>query len=265
MLERIKNCLCHPRFIGKYNKDKFGKIIFTVLLFYIVYLVVFGLRTFTENPLGEDADRIIVKEIIAEQDANISYDAESKILSGSKVFIENESFGLYILPEADEKLKVDPYVINIVLEEDKGYIYYGFYSVSEIDYSNIKASSFSFADISNNDTQDIYNFRYFINGVLESSFVFFRAYNVVTGAISTLGIYLFIFMLEFIFAKMINPSIDRKVRAKLVLYDTAIFFICAMLASLFNQGWIVYVGYILPVIYTSITFRHIVKVVIPKK
>ena len=78
MLERIKNCLCHPRFIGKYNKDKFGKIIFIVLLFYIVYLVVFGLRTFTENPLCEDADRIIVKEIIAEQDANISYDAETK-------------------------------------------------------------------------------------------------------------------------------------------------------------------------------------------
>ena len=76
---------------------------------------------------------------------------------------------------------------------------------------------------------------------------------------------MFIFMLEFIFAKMINPSIDRKVRAKLVLYDTAIFFVCAMLASLFNQGWIAYIGYVLPVIYTSITFRHIVKVVIPKK
>ena len=29
MLERISDCICHPRFIGKYNKDKVGKIIHT--------------------------------------------------------------------------------------------------------------------------------------------------------------------------------------------------------------------------------------------
>ena len=93
-------------------------------------------------------------------------------MSGENVYVENESFGLYILPIG--KIDVNPYVINIILESNKGYIYYGEFQISEIDYSNIKAASFSFDNISDNETLDIYNFRYFINGVLESSFIFFR-------------------------------------------------------------------------------------------
>ena len=263
MLERIKNCICHPRFIGKYNKDKVGKLILYVLLFFFVYILEFGLRTFTENPFGEEADRIIVKEVIAKQDNNIAYDSSSQILTGKKVYIENEAFGLYILPEGE--LKVNPLVINIVLEQEKGYIYYGQYEISEIDYSNIKAKSFSFENISDNHTLDIYNFRYFINGVLESSFIFFRVINLVKGITSTISMFMMMFLISFIYAKFINPSIDGKVRAKLVLYDVTIFLVCAMLASLFNQGWIIYIGYSLPIIYTTITFKHIVRVVIPKK
>lgn len=263
MFERIKNCICHPRFIGKYNKDKIGKIISIILIFFFLYVGVFSVRTFTENPIGEDADRIIVKEVISKQENNISYDANTHILSGENVYVENESFGLYILPIG--KIDVNPYVINIILESNKGYIYYGEFQISEIDYSNIKAASFSFDNISDNETLDIYNFRYFINGVLESSFIFFRIINLVSGIISTFTMFMMMFLIGFVFAKFINPSIEGKVRAKLVLYDTIIFLVCAMLASLFNQGWIVYVGYSLPMIYVAITFKHIIRVVIPKK
>lgn len=263
MLERIKNCLCHPRFIGKYNKDKLGKIILIILLFYFSYLLVFGLRTFTENPIGEEADRVIVKEIISKQSDNVFYDEELKLLSGESTYIESDSFGLYVLPE--EGFKVNAYTINIVLDSNKGYVYFGYYQVSEIDYNEINTTSFSFGSIIKNDSQAIYSFRYFINNVLESSFLAFRIFNFASGAIEAISIFLLLFLLEFIFAKMINPTIERKVRAKLVLYDVNIFFLCAMLASLFNQGWIVYLGYILPVIYTTITFKHIIRIVIPKK
>ncbi len=263
MLERIKDCISHPRFIGRYNKDKIGKIILIIFMFFILYLTVFGIRTFTENPIGEHAESVVVSEVISKQEHSIAYDSKTHKLTGNHVSIEQESFGLYILP--NENAKFSSLVINIILKEDIGYIYYGDVLISEIEYSNIQASDFTFDGISNNNTTDIYNFRYFISSVLESSFRFFRIYNFAEGAVMTIITFMSLFLVAFIFARMINPTIEGKVRAKLVLYDTIIFLVCAMFASLFNLGWIAYIGYALPMIYTSITFKHIIRVVVPKK
>lgn len=263
MLERIKDCICHPKFIGRYNKDKVGKILSVIFLFFGLYLVVFGIRTFTENPFGVDAESVVVSEVISTQEHTISYNSESHTLTGNSVSIEQETFGLYVLPV--EEYIPTTMVINIVLEETSGHIYYGVYKIAEISYTEIEAASFSFDGVSNNDIHDIYNFRLFISEVLESSYMFFRVYNFVEGIFMTVSTFMMLFLVSFIFARMINPTIEGKVRAKLVLYDTVSFLVFAMLASLFNAGWLAYIGYALPAVYTSITFKHIVRVVIPKR
>ena len=263
MLERMKNCICHPRYIGKYNKDKIGKIILICFLFFLMYMVVFGIRTFTENPMGVNAESILVSEVISKQEHTITFDSESNKLSGDSVIIEKETFGFYVFPSTETKMS--SLVINIVLQEDKGYVYYGDYEIANIDYSDIATANFSFDGIAKNNTTDIYNFRKFISSVLESSYTFFRMYNFAEGIAMTFMTFMATFLVSFIFARMINPTIEGKVRAKLALYDTNIFLVCAMLASLFNVGWIAYIGYALPIIYTSITFKHIIRVVIPKR
>ena len=263
MFERIKSIICHPRYIGKYHNDKVWKILLYVLLFFMLYLAVFGVRTFTENPLGEEADRIIISDVISSQSQSITYDSENHTLKGNEFSIVNDSYAFYVLPTREVKQALG--LVNIILDETKGYVYYGTYLVSEIEYTQIFVDSFSFDGVSSNNTKDIFYFRSFINEVLNSSFGFFRSMNFVEGIVQSITMYLMLFFLSFIFAKIINPTIEKKVRAKLVLYDTIIYFVVAMISSLFNVGAFIYVAYSLPVIYTSITFRHIVRVVIPKR
>lgn len=263
MIERIKNSICHPRFIGKYNKDKVSKIILVIMIFFVFYLLIFGIRTFSENPMGEGAENYVVSEVISKQDHTVVYDSETHTLKGNSFNIQEETFGLYVLPFEDSKSS--SLVVNIVLGETKGYIYYGDIEVSAIDYADIKVEDFTFDGISKNNSKDIYNFRIFVFEILESGFTFFRILNFIEGALITFVTFMMLFLVSFIFARMINPTIEGKVRAKLVLYDVIIFLVCSMLASLFNVGWIVYIGYSLPLIYTTITFKHIIRVVIPKR
>ena len=263
MLERIKDCICHPRFIGKYNKDKIGKILFVIFLFFALYLLVFGVRVFNENPLGEGSESLIASKVISKQNKTIYYDSETNKLIGDSIVIQEETFNMYVLPT--DEATISNLTVNIVLKEDKGFVYYGDIAIGVINYTDVQAGSFTFEGISNNNPTDIYQFRNFISSVLESSYTFFRVYNFVEGAITTFTTFMMLFLVSFIFARMINPTIEGKVRAKLVLYDANIFLVCAMLASLFNAGWIVYIGYALPMIYTTRTFKHIIRVVIPKK
>ena len=263
MLERIKDCICHPRFIGKYNKDKIGKIILFVSIFFLMYMVVFGIRTFTENPFGSNAESVIVSEVIAKQEKTIVYDSQTKKLTGNVMSIQQETFGLYVFPS--ENTKMNSLVLNIVLKEDEAIVYYGDFVIGNIEYKDIETASFTFSGISSNNATDIYNFRKFVSSVFESAFTFLRVYNFIEGIMMTITTFMALFLVSFIFAKMINPTIEGKVRAKLSLYDANIYLVFAMFASLFNITWLVYIGYMLPMIYTTITFKHIIRVVIPKR
>ena len=263
MLERMKNCICHPKFIGRYHKDKVGKIIFISFLFFLMYLVVFGVRTFNENPYGEQAESLIVSEVISKQVKTVEFDKESNCLSGDSVSIVDEAFGIYIFPQGNDKMP--ELTINIVLLVKAAKVYYGNYEIGTVKYEDIKTESFSFDMIAKNDPTHIFNFRGFVSSILESSYTFLRAFNFGEGVSMAFMTFMVVFLVSFIFAKLINPTIEGKVRAKLSLYDTNIFLVCAIMASLFNLGWIAYIGYMLPIIYTSITFKHIIRVVIPKK
>lgn len=261
MLDRIRDCICHPKIIGRYNRDKIGKILLFVLFFFFVYVVVFGVRTFTENPL-EGKGNELTSLVISKQDKTVEYDSETFILTGDFVKIETENVGLYVLPNED--VYINSYILNVVLEEDMAYVYFGDIEISSISYKDIQTKDFSFENISSNESKDILYFKMFIEGILESSYDYFRMINFVEGVISTASLYLMLFLVCFLFARMVNPTIEGKVRAKLVLYDNVVFLVFTILASLFNQGWLAYVAYSLPMIYTMITFRHIVRVVVPK-
>lgn len=263
MLERIKSIICHPRYIGKYHNDKVWKILLYVFIFLVLYLAVFGVRTFTENPLGEEANTIIISDVISLQRYNVKYDSNTHLLTGEETTIVKESYGLYVLPQTE--VKVSPFSVNIIMKEDKAFICQGAKVVSEIKYSDIAVGDFTFEGLSKNNPTDIYNFRVYLYLILESSFTYYRTLNFVQGAVEAIGMYALMFLLAFIFAKLINPTIEGKVRAKLVMYDTIIYFVVAILTCLFNVAGLIYVAYSLPIIYTSITFRHIVRVVVPKR
>ncbi len=260
MMQRICACLCHPRLIGRYHKDRAGVIFLTVLIFLSLYTAVLAARCYTDEPFDNETYLTITSCVITSDASDVVYDASNNKLSGSNKIITSSGFSLAILPE--EEVNFTTLGVNIILAEEKAHVYYGNYKISELEYKNIKVSEFSFAGIINNNPYDIYNFKLFIEDVLSSSNVFFQSNTFLDGLITIILYYLVIVIAIYIFAGLINQTIDRKVRIKLCFYDGVVFLVGAFFACLFNIGWLLYASFVLPLIYAAITFRHIVKVVI---
>ncbi len=261
MIERIKDCICHPRSIGKYHKDKAGIVILTIVLFFVLAISVQAVRCFTENPFDEYSSLAVTSAIIQHGDNTVVYDAKENKLTGESILVDGSGFKLIILP-TEEKISVGRDSINIVLKEEEAYIYYGITKVSKIAYKDIRMGGFHLGAVAMNSPSDTYNFRGFIDQILDSSKVYFQASTFVRGALMTFVYYIICVFFCYILSISINPTIDRRVRAKLSFYDGCVFLVGSFFSYLFNVSIIVYFALALPLVYALITFRHIIKVVI---
>ncbi len=265
MLDRLIDCLCHPKWIGKYNKDKASIVFLTFMIFFLLYLIVFGVRCYTEQQFNESAYRSVASAMIRQDELDNIY--QDHKLIGTPTTIKEDGFLVYILPEDDKAVKetgLFNFSVQMVLYADKAEVYYGIMRLSSIDYKDIDCPNFDMKQISLNNDEDIYYFKIFIAAVLNSSNVAFQTMNFVNGAISSLFYYLIIVLCACFYATFINPTIDKPIRIKLVFYDSLIYFVVNLFASLFNFGWLTYVAIVFPLIYVTITFRHIVKVVVKR-
>ena len=259
MLERIVSCLCHPRFIGKFHKDRGIKVFAYVLLFFAIYLVIFGAATFNVKTFDDDSCKLVTSSIILNGNSNAVYDSEKNVLKGSSNVVEGNGFILYILPN-EEKLVTG--AVCIVLNEVDASIYYGGIKISSVNYEDINSSSFSFMEICKNNSTDIYVFKGFSDVVLNSANSFFQLITLFEGVINVIFYYLILLLCMYVFSIFVNPTIDRGIRVKLCMYDCISFFVLSTVGILFNAGWFVYIAACVPGIFTLITFKHIVKVVV---
>lgn len=262
MLRRLINCTCHPKNIGKHFKDSFIVVLFTILIFFVLYMGVFAARVYNEPAFYESDAVAISSRLIKEENLTGSYDSTTfKITSPTKT-IEGNGFNLYIMPTDYKINNIDK--INIVLYETGAEVYFGSVKASSVSYASLKCADFSFDKMAQNDVSTIYNFKLFIMGVLNSSSLFFQTLTFFEGIFTTAIMYLLVAFFCYIFAGFINLGIDRGIRVKLVAYDACIFLVEMFFITLFNWGSIIYIAMILPLIFTFITFRHIVKVVVRK-
>lgn len=263
MLERFKDCLCHPKFLGKYNKDRAGVVFLTIFIFLVLFTAIFAARCYTEAPFNDSSSQTVTSEIITQGSSDVIYDAEKHLLSGKSIELKGEGYRLLILP-SNGKATMNFDEVTILLKEEYAEMYYSSMRVSSIEYKDIIASSFSLEKVAENKTTDIYNFKTFLNSVLSSSNLFFQTFSFLQGVVTTIIFYLICVFFSVFLSIAINPTIDRDVRIKLCFYDGCIFFIGCFFAHLFDFGILVYFSLLLPMIYTLITFRHIVKIVIRK-
>jgi hypothetical protein len=56
-----------------------------------------------------------------------------------------------------------------------------------------------------------------------------------------------------------NPTIGKGVRFKLCCLDSLIFILVFAFQIMFDVPWLIYVGSILPILYSNTTFMHIVR------
>ncbi|MDE5715482.1 MAG: hypothetical protein K2I42_05050 [Anaeroplasmataceae bacterium] len=261
MFERIKDCICHPRYLGKYNKDSFFKVFLILFLFLCVACAMLAGRTYIEQPFDESSALEITSKIITANVIQANYDSSEKRLMGDSGVVTGQGFKLHILDEEWDKTRSSSDIL-IVLNEEQADIYVGAKLISSKKYQEIKTDSFSFEKIKDNDASSIYYFKIFILNILNSSNLYFQTMNFLDGLISIGISYLLCLVFSYFLSLVINPTIDRNVRFRLCLYDSCVFFVGSFFAFLFNIDFISYIALALPLLYTLITFRHIVKVVI---
>lgn len=261
MFERFKDCLCHPRNLGKYNRDHIGMLFLMVFIFFVLYAAMLGVRTYTEKPFDESSLTVITSKIIQTGTSDIQFDSELKKITGTKKEYKGDGYNLFVLPE-DSKVTSKMDDINIILEEEEASVYFGSLKASSIAYKDIRVSGFNFAEIAANNPTHMYYFKIFMGDILDSSNLFFQSFSFIQGCMTSFLFFLLCLFFSYILSYVVNPTIDKGVRFKLCTYDSCAFFTGSFFACLFNVGWLVYVSMALPMIFTIITFRHIVKVVV---
>lgn len=261
MLERFKDCICHPRYIGKYNKDSFGKVLLLLFLFFCIACGMLAGRSYIEKPFNEASALEITSKVITGNLVSAQYDAKEKKLIGNSGVISGKGFKVHILDKEWDKTRSSSDIL-ILLNEEDATIYVGAREISNKKYIDIQTDSFSFEQIKSNDATSIYYFKIFILDVLYSSNLYFQTMNFIDELISLLISYVLCLLFSYFLSLVINPTIDRGVRVRLCFYDSCIYFVASFFAYLFNISFISYIALALPLLYTLITFRHIVKVVI---
>lgn len=261
MLERLKDCLCHPKFLGKYNKDYPGIVFLTIFIFFVLFAAMFAARCYTDAPFDDSSSQIITSQIIRQGGADIVYDAEKNVLQGQSIEFQGEGYRLVFLPSnAKMTMKFDE--MTILFKEELAEVYYSNMKVSSIAYQDITVSGFNLKDVASNATSDIYSFKLFVGNILNSANIFFQTFSFIQGMVSIVLYYLICVLFSVFLSIAINPTIDRGVRIKLCFYDGCVFFVGSFFAHLFAFEMLVYFSLLLPMVYTLITFRHIVRIVI---
>ena len=161
MFGRIKDCLCHPRYIGKYNKDKGGIVFLTILIFFLLAAIMVGARCYTEDPISETVPYTITSSIIRYGETNVEYKADEGKLTGDSFEINEDGFQLLFLPAEDKAVPYKLDTVTIVFKEESATIYYSNILVSTLDYQKLNIKSFTFANVAKNQVTDTYYFRIF--------------------------------------------------------------------------------------------------------
>lgn len=260
MLERICDCICHPKRIGKYYKDKFWIVLGMLVLFFGCYAGVSAARYYTTPAFTDNSVTALVSSIIRGHASEVKYDSSLHMMTGKSCTYEGEKFRIVFLPTEGAVIETQIDDVNIIFYSEDAKVYYGKILAGQISYETMMVSGFSINGIQGNQVDDILNFKTLTKSILDNASVFFQTISYVSNLGTTLFYYLIIVFLMTIFTSLLNPTIDRKVRIKLCFYDGLIFFICCFFAMLFNVDMIIYISFLFPIIFSNITFRHILKV-----
>lgn len=265
MLERFKDCLCNPKYIGKYNKDKFGKIFINIILFFLLSVSIIAVRCYTENPLSNDVATNFTSMVIKNGSSDVAYDSLNHKLTGSSYKMSSNGFILIVLPNENDVIALNFDYITVILAEDTANLYYDNQKISSLKYNEMSSKDFKFDNISCNQIVDINHFQSFIDEIFASGRTMFQTFNFIDSIFTSIVYYILCVFFCYIFSIGLNPTIERKVRAKLCFYDSCVFFACQFFAYLFNSELLIYLALMLPIIYSFITFRHIIRVIVKKE
>lgn len=263
MLNKIIICLCHPKKIGLFFKDKIYKPILYAIGFFLLYVGIIALVAFSnkvfDSSYTEGSINLIVSEESANTNTNVTFNSTTKTLEGNETKYSNSYFQVYFMPKGTVTTP-SANVTTLVFLSDHVECFYGVHRLGEYNYSDLKdVKDFSLSNVVKGVNEDKLELKTIVNAIYQASETSISLYYIFNYAVFGIsyyaGLLLFIFFMSF----MTNPAIEFKVRTKLCLYDSLIFFVVLSFCMGFAIEWLLYLALCLPVFYSSFTFSHIIK------
>lgn len=258
MYDRIRICLCHPKLIGLYYKDSFLRVIFYIVSLFAVFTGVAAAVAYNTDHFKYEDTKYVSNLILGEdKTSDIVLDKTNNRLTGTPVKYETGDLIVNFLVEESYSLSQK---IIFRFKSDSVDVLYNGYIMGSYTYESMPVNGFSLEKMKTGDTLNIVYFQDCIDvlfgrvNTAYASFYFGEAVSV--------GIMYFFMILIVAFATsyFLNPTITGKIRFKLAIYSVSVFYLVMTLSLMLNAAWLQYVAIILPLVYSNITFAHIIKV-----
>ena len=259
-MQRLKNILCHPSRIGLYHKDSPLMVIGYLVLFLGFLIGMLALKTYNTNYF-DYSDSNYVTSLIYNNKNETTIEYKDHKLSGSSFVVTSDTFECYFLSGISINNIKNNGMIFIMNENDVN-VYYRFRLLKTINYSDISTDySFSINDVRKNDSNALFNIKGFYDCIFKSVDKSYASSVFLTNILSILQYYfIFSVLVLSVYSYFINPSISFGVRTKLVIYDSLVYFFVMFFMLAFEINFLQYVALIIPLIYCSVTFAHILRV-----
>ena len=264
MFKRLSNSLLSPKEVAKYYGESFGKsLLFFIILIFLLMAVTF-VNLFTSNALTENLKKEIKKSFIKEE---ISFVINDGVLSN----INNDSEYVYtnklsetihiVMTEDLNKATAPLNGYSIVFSKDGVYIKLPMeYKILEYNqYDYLKNIDFSNPELLS-DIKFWDNIFSITGSVLSEYKTMFMIINMLYYLIYWVGGLLTIVLIVSFFTKMRTSTyLSFGSIFKVTIYNLAPLTVCLIFGTLFNLGFLFYIGSILSMIYNFITINEVLK------
>ena len=261
MFYRIVDILCHPSRIGLYIKDKIYVVIIMFISFVALFMGVMALKVYPQDYYSlESAENISFAVSKSNIIPTIKYE-NKKIVGDKPYMVIMDDFSACFLPENySTNNEITKRSLNMAFYEDHVDIYYGSRLSNTIKYEEVNVSDFDFNNVYKGVTKDRINFEEFVFHFLDSTELHFKNTVYLQNSLIAIGYYAISLFVSALFSFYVNSGIAMKVRWKLLIYDSLVYFFVMIFSIVFAYGFIEYIALVLPLIYSNITFRHIIRV-----
>ena len=264
MIERLKIILTHPTRIGLFFKDKIYIPILFLLTMFFLFVGVNAVYNFNTTQYSHETSKnytLLVQYSLNDSKEkptfNITFDSTTNKLKGDTHVFKSDNI---ILAINSVNVYQKNGVLTVNLLEDGAVLYEGFIKLGYVEYKSISAKSFDLTKVQNGVIEDSLYFSEFLDSlflkVKNNQALLHLADDTMTTVIFYFGLLIFTLIASY----MINPPIEMRVRAKLVLYDSFSYLFIMLLAALFRASWLQYVALVFPLLYVNLTFSHIKKI-----
>lgn len=264
MFKRLTNSLMAPKEVAKYYGDSFWKaFLFFVILLLFLMIITFA-NLFTTSALTENMKKEIKKSFLKEDIAFVIEDSNLRNINNDHEYVYTNKVyeTLYIVFTEDVKNSEMPIDgMSIVLAKDGVYLKVGA-AIKIVEYSKYDYLH----NIDFTDEELLADIKFWDNifSVTES---ILKEYKPLTLIINT--IYYFIYWTGTMMMFVLIISFFSKMRTsnllsfgsifKISIYNLAPFVICLIFSTVFNLGFLIYIGYIITSIYNFITINEVLK------